>query len=224
MESVLFAVGMAVMVDLTPGFRIGVVTVGVGYFTTIESCVSIVRSDGNRFDLFGFIGPLFEHNRAFRLVGGWGSVRFSWGVIGLRFMVPTMGSWGMVGFRLVVPRGMVRLRLVVGGRWVIGLRSGMISRGFSKIPLLGWGWGVGGILEGLLIGICMQMTRPGVAGVTGVVRVGHSIGEMKVLELSNHFGGGGVIEAHGIDPVQFDPHVSGFGDLTPGFGGYLIPE
>jgi len=101
-EGVLFAIGMAVMVNLTSGLRIGIMTVRIGYFTTIKGCVSIMRGNSDRFDLFRLVRSFFEHHGSLGFVGMGDSIAVSrWGSIG-RFRLVVTRCGGMIWFRLVI--------------------------------------------------------------------------------------------------------------------------
>lgn len=102
MKGVLFAIGMAVMVNLTTGLRISIMTVRIGYFTTIKGCVSIMRGNSDGFDLFRLVRSFFEHHGSLRFVGMGDSIAVSrWGSIG-RLRLVVSRCRGMIWFRLVV--------------------------------------------------------------------------------------------------------------------------
>jgi len=101
-KGVLFAISMAVMVNLTSSLRISIMTVRIGYFTTIKGCISIMRSNSDRLDLFRLVWSFFEHHGSLRFVRMGDSITVSrWGSISrLRLVVSRSG--GVIGFRLVV--------------------------------------------------------------------------------------------------------------------------
>lgn len=102
MKGVLFSISMTVVVNLASGLRISIMTVGIGYFTAIKSCVRVMRRNGDRFDLFRLVGSFFEHYRSLRFIGVGGSIPIrGWGSIGrLRLMVSCCG--GMIRFWLMI--------------------------------------------------------------------------------------------------------------------------
>merc|ERR1719367_858109 len=91
MKGILLSISMAIMVNFTSSLGISIMTVRIGYFTAIKICISVMRCDGHRFDLFWLIRSFFEHHGTLRFVGMRWSITVSrcmWGSIGrFGFMV-----------------------------------------------------------------------------------------------------------------------------------------
>jgi len=65
-EGVLFSIAVAEMVNCATGFWVGVVSIGVRGFATVERGVGILQCDWHRSDLFDFVRSLGEENRFLR--------------------------------------------------------------------------------------------------------------------------------------------------------------
>lgn len=136
LKSVLLAVGVTEMVDLTSGLRISIMSAWVWHTSAVKFAVALGNSDGNWLHRLDLVGPLLQEHRTNGLLigrlGRWPVTgRFSRMIIRLgRRMIRINSVVIRLGGRSVRIRMIFRsVRRNIGGRsrciggWLIGSRS-----------------------------------------------------------------------------------------------------